>query len=101
MSDSEQPTTSIIKSDCTGRTRYTRQYKDEVVAAFEASSLSAPQSAAQCGIKYPTFASCLSAGKRGDRSPTATSRPTFLLAEVAASPEPTFAGLEVRLPCGR
>lgn len=57
MSDSDHPTTSIIKSDRTGRTRYTRQYKQEVLAAYEASSLSAPQFAAQCGIKYPTFAS--------------------------------------------
>jgi transposase-like protein len=100
MSDSDHPTTSIIKSDRTGRTRYTRQYKQEVLAAYEASSLSAPQFAAQCGIKYPTFASWLAAGKRDDRSATATSRPTFLLAEVAASPEPTSAVLEVRLPCG-
>ena len=34
MSDSHHPTTSIIKSDCAGRTRYTRQYKQEVLAAF-------------------------------------------------------------------
>jgi hypothetical protein len=27
MSDSDHPTTNIIKSDRTGRTRYTRQYK--------------------------------------------------------------------------
>ena len=32
----------IIKSDRTGRTRYTAQYKREVLAAFESSSLSAP-----------------------------------------------------------
>jgi hypothetical protein len=100
MSDSDHHTTSIIKSDRTGRTRYARQYKQEVLAAFEASSLSAPQFAAQCGIKYPTFASWLAAGKRDDRSVTATSRPTFLLAEVAASPEATSAVLEVCLPGG-
>jgi transposase-like protein len=100
MSDSDHFTTNIIKSDRTGRTRYTRQYKQEVLAAYEASSLSAPQFAAQCGIKYPTFASWLAAGKRDGRSATATNRPTFLLAEVAASPEPTSAVLEVRLPCG-
>jgi len=51
MSDSDHPTTSIIKSDRTGRTRHARQYKQEVLAAYEASSLSAPQFAAQCGIK--------------------------------------------------
>lgn len=104
MSDSDHPTTSIIKSDRTGRTRYTRQYKQEVLAAYETSSLSAPQFAAQCGIKYPTFASWLAAGKRDGRSATAANRPTFLLAEVAASPEAASeaasAALEVRLPCG-
>lgn len=100
MSDSDHPTTSIIKSDRTGRTRYTRQYKQEVLAAYEASSLSAPQFAAQCGIKYPTLASWLAAGKRDYRSAIATNRPTFLLAEVAASPEAASAALEVLLPCG-
>jgi len=55
----ETPTDSatgpIIKSDRTGRTRYTAQYKREVLDAFEASSLSAPAFAMQCGVKYPTF----------------------------------------------
>jgi hypothetical protein len=35
IADSDHPTTSIIKSDFAGRTRYTRQYKREVLAAFE------------------------------------------------------------------
>jgi hypothetical protein len=48
----------IVKSDQTGRTRYTAQYKLEVLAAFESSSLSAPVFARQCGIKYPTLAAC-------------------------------------------
>ena len=100
MSDSDQPTTSIIKSDRAGRTRYTRQYKQEVLAAYEASSLSAPQLAAHCGIKYPTFASWLAAGKRDGRSATAANRPAFLLAEVATPPEAPAAALEVHLPCG-
>jgi hypothetical protein len=30
----EQPTGLIVKSDHTGRARYTAQYKQEVVAAF-------------------------------------------------------------------
>jgi len=50
MSNTDHPTTSIIKSDRTGRTRYTRQYKQEVIAAYAASSLSAPQFAAQNGM---------------------------------------------------
>ena len=102
MSDTSQPTTSIIKSDRTGRTRYTRQYKQEVLAAYETSSLSAPQFAAQCGIKYPTFVSWIAAFRRDGRPSPARNRPTFLLAEVAATgdePE-TSTALEVRLPGG-
>jgi transposase len=51
----EQSTGAIVKSDYSGRTRYAAKYKQEVVAAFESSSLSAPAFARQCGIKYPTF----------------------------------------------
>lgn len=100
MSDSDHTTTSIIKSDRTGRTRYTRQYKQEVLAAYQASSQSAPQFAAQCGIKYPTFASWIAAAKRDGGSAMTTNRPTFLLAEVAASSEVSTDSLEVCLPCG-
>ena len=93
----EQATGTIIKSDCGGRTRYTKQYKQEVLAAFQSSCLSAPAFAAHCGIKYPTFAAWIAARKR-----PAPDRPggqtAFLIAEVAnVSDEPM---LEVRLPCG-
>ena len=47
----EEAVTSIVKSDRVGRTRYTAEYKSEVVAAFEPSSLSGPAFARQCGIK--------------------------------------------------
>jgi DNA-binding transcriptional regulator YiaG len=53
----------IVKSDQTGRTRYTSEYKREVLAAFESSALSAPVFARQCGIKYPTLAAWIG-GKR-------------------------------------
>jgi len=39
---------SIVKSDRTGRTRYTAQYKQEALDAFESSSLSAPAFARNC-----------------------------------------------------
>ena len=52
MSSQSDPSTGIIvKSDRSGRTRYTAQYKQEVVTAFESSSLSIPDFAKQCGIK--------------------------------------------------
>jgi hypothetical protein len=101
MSNSDPSTTSIIKSDCAGRTRYSRQYKQEVLAAFETSSLSAPQFAAQCGLKYPTFASWLAAAKRQHRDTSpAQNRPTFLIAELASAVEMQHGGLEVCLPGG-
>jgi len=65
MSSIIDPSTgSIVKSDRIGRTRYTRQYKQQVLAAFESSRLSAPLFAAHCGIKYPTFAAWTTAAKR-------------------------------------
>jgi hypothetical protein len=45
-------TVVIIKFDRSGRTRYTAEYKGEVLTAFQSSSLSAPDFAKQCGIKY-------------------------------------------------
>ena len=80
----EQATGTIVKSDHSGRTRYTAQYKQEVVAAFESSSLSAPAFARQCGIKYSTFAAWIAARKRGESKPVRKTLPAFLVAEVAA-----------------
>ena len=94
-------TGTIIKSDRTGRTRYTAQYKREVLDAFESSSLSAPAFAMQCGVKYPTFAAWI-AGRRRASLPgppkQQSDAPVFLLAEIGdASSGET---LEVRLPGG-
>lgn len=83
MSTITEPSSgNIIKSDRTGRTRYTRQYKQEVLAAFESSSLSAPAFAAQCGIKYPTFAAWI-ATRKALPSRRTRSAPTFLVAQVS------------------
>jgi hypothetical protein len=101
----ETPTDSsagpIIKSDRTGRTRYTAQYKSEVLDAFEASSLSAPAFAMQCGVKYPTFAAWLARRRRTSPSEPVhrlPAPPAFLLAEIGNSP--CGETLEVRLPGG-
>ena len=63
-SNIDQHADIIVKSDRSGRIRYSAQYKQEVIAAFEASSLSGPVFARQCGIKYPTFASWVAAIRR-------------------------------------
>lgn len=92
---------TIIKSDRAGRTRYTAQYKREVLDAYESSSLSAPAFAMRCGVKYPTFAAWLAGRKRSSSSGPAKQRsdaPAFLLAEIGETPSGD--ALEVRLPGG-
>jgi hypothetical protein len=89
---------TIVKSDRTGRVRYSAQYKREVLASFASSSLSAPVFARQCGIKYPTFAAWLAAGKNPQRKPT-NDHPVFLVAEMAGAVD-GGSGLEVHLPGG-
>ena len=87
----------IVKSDRSGRTRYTAAYKQQVLDAFESTSLSAPAFAKQCGIKYPTFAAWIT-GRKRPRRELCPGRPAFLIAELA---EPSDdAALEIRLPGG-
>ena len=95
-----EPTGNIIKSDRTGRPRYTQQYKDEVVAAYEASGMSGPAFAEHCGLKYPTFAGWVSKRRRRDdaRAEPAAGKQQFVLAEFGAAPG--SGGLHVELPGG-
>jgi len=93
----DPPVGTIVKSDRSGRTRYTAQYKQQVLDAFESSSLSAPAFAKQCGIKYPTFAAWISSRKCPHRE-FSTGRPTFLIAEVSTVSD--GAALEIHLPGG-
>jgi hypothetical protein len=102
METPTDPTTgTIIKSDRTGRTRYTAQYKREVLDAFESSSLSAPAFAMQCGVKYPTFAAWIAGRRRsspGGPVHRLPAPPAFLLAEIGDGQSGD--SLEVRLPGG-
>lgn len=98
MTSVTEPTTgTIVKSDRIGRTRYAAQYKQDVLAAYESSSLSGPDFAKQCGIKYPTFAAWIGARKRSGRQP-ARNAPAFLVAEVSETSGD--AALEIHLPGG-
>jgi len=91
--------TTIIKSDRTGRLRYTQQYKDEVLAAYEASGMSGPAFAEHCGLKYPTFAGW-AARRRRENAPAEApaGEQQFVLAEFGAPAGP--GGLHVELPGG-
>ena len=99
-STKDELTTTIIKSDRTGRARYTQEYKDEVLAAYEGSGMSGPAFAAHCGLKYPTFASWVSKRRREKAPSSAPARKEqqFILAEFGAAGVPE--GLHVELSCG-
>jgi hypothetical protein len=60
----EEAETSIIKSDRVGRAQYSRDYKNQVLAAFEQSGMSGAAFAEQCGVKYPTFASWVAKARK-------------------------------------
>ena len=100
----EEAPTSIVKADRSGRTRYTDQYKAEVVEAFAASGLSGPAFARQCGVKYPTFASWVTKARRkGQAGPQREKSPqtgAFLVAEIGQAGSHGDEVLEVRLPGG-
>ena len=92
----------IIKNDRIGRARYTQQYKDEVLAAYEASGMSGPAFAEHCGLKYPTFAGWVSKRRREEyQSSTPGGHPAkgqFVLAEFGTAP--ASGELRVELPGG-
>ncbi len=90
---------TIIKSDRTGRRRYSQHYKDEVLAAYESSGMSGPAFAEHCGLKYPTFANWVSKRRReeaADSSPESNQQ--FVIAEFGAVTEPE--GIPIELPGG-
>ena len=99
MASTQETSTSIIKSDRVGRTRYSQAYKDEAVAAYRQSNMSAAAFAEHCGVKYPTFASWVAKAARagGNGRADETSGQCFLLAEIGASSD---APLKVELPNG-
>jgi hypothetical protein len=95
----DNPTTTIIKSDRSGRPRYTQQYKDEVLAAYEASGMSGPAFAEHCGLKYPTFATWAAKRRRETGSEAGVEPPQqFVLAEFDTAP--ASSELHIDLPGG-
>jgi transposase-like protein len=96
----ETTSTALVKSDRAGRTRYTKTYKSEVVAAYEQSGMTAAAFAQHCGIKYPTFASWLPKSKRSSQSNDQSHElaQPFVIAEFASPPAADSIKLE--LPSG-
>jgi len=94
-STKKQTSTALIRRDSTGRHQYTKEFKAEVIAAYEASGMSAAAFARQCGVKYPTFASWVSKRRR---EPVPTRPQEFVLAELFTGEQE--GGLRVGLPGG-
>ena len=90
----------IIKTDARGRTRYSEDYKRQVLEAFEQSGLSGVQFAQQCGVKYPTFASWLKKHRESKVDPGSgiPKGGSFLLAEIRD--DVPAVGMSVNLPGG-
>lgn len=101
----EATTTGIIKADARGRMRYTAQFREEAIAAFERSGMSAAGFAERCGVKYQTFAGWVKRRRNerqqgvGSKAMDAGGEPRFLLAEIGEE-SPPVRGLSVRLPGG-
>ena len=95
MASTQETSTSIIKSDRAGRTRYSQAYKDEVVAAYQQSGMSAAAFATHCGVKYPTLASWVAKAKVSGADDGGQH---FILAEIGCGG--TDVPLKLELPCG-
>jgi len=100
MASTQETSTSIIKSDRVGRTRYSQAYKDEVVAAYQQSGMSAVAFAHHCGVKYPTFVSWVSKARQagGAHAGRDEHGEQFILAEIGCGG--TDVPLKLELPGG-
>jgi hypothetical protein len=100
MASTQETSTSIIKSDRVGRTRYSQAYKDEVVAAYQQSGMSAAAFADHCGVKYPTFVSWVSKARQAGCAHAGRDEhgQQFILAEIGCGG--TDVPLKLELPGG-
>lgn len=95
---------SLLKTDCLGRVRSTRERRAAVLAEFERSGVSAAQFAKLAGINYSTFAQWVQKHRRKQVSPSRVARraPARSLRRLEAVVSPATGGvpLVVQLPGG-
>lgn len=95
--DELAPTT--IASARTGGSRYTRQYKDEVLAAYETSGMTARAFSHCRGLKYKTFLGWINRRPSSKaQSPASTEDRRFILADLEATGGTE--GMRIELPGG-
>ena len=56
MTESDQPASSLLRTDTLGRPRTARERREELLDEFEKSGLSGARFAAMIGVRYQTFA---------------------------------------------
>ena len=72
MTDTTQAVGEIIKTDVRGRMRVSTERRQNLLAEYEQSGLSAKKFAQLAGLKYQTFASWLQKRRRQGSSPSRT-----------------------------
>ena len=102
---SEGPGTGVIRRDARGHVCYTKEYREDVLNAFEKSAMTGVQFAEHCGVKYQTLIGWVKRRRKArqqaaeNKAEEPDGEPKFLLAEVRGEDPPTK-GLRVRLPGG-
>jgi len=91
---------ALLRADARGRVRRSAAQRAEILAAFDASGVSAAEFARLVGVKYPTLAGWLH--RRGRRTGGAGSdpQPRVRFVEAAVPPPEAPAPLELELPGG-
>lgn len=95
---SESVPQTLIRTGSDGRLRFSRQQREALVDAFEASGMSAMAFAKDHGVNYQTFVSWVRKRRESPQGELAAGQPAF--AEVMLDHAAASVGLEVRLPGG-
>ena len=96
---------SVLKTDQTGRLRYTPEQKKIMLDAYRASGLSAPRFAAHHGVNYQTLISWIKKDKQSPASTTPVGSPSKFFSLIPAVIEGSGnssadAAMEICLPGG-
>jgi len=101
-----QPSSTLIRTDVSGRMQRTREQRERILDAYGRSGLSGPKFAALCGVKYQTFATWRQRRKRQRRAypkrraRRSAARVQWLEASVQPAAPSTVSGLLLHLPGG-
>ncbi|MGB0993821.1 MAG: IS66 family insertion sequence element accessory protein TnpA, partial [Akkermansiaceae bacterium] len=64
MTSTKSEPTGLVKTDCIGRVRVSKEHREQLLDSFEKSPLSGTKFAALHGVNYQTFATWVQKRKR-------------------------------------